>query len=200
MSLINRWGTEPAKKAYFLREIRYRQAMNRLALTEGATAVVEENKMFFKLQSRIMSKEDLKNMVRGRYIEPTLANSDLVLPQIIGINREAQNCGIFSYAPILKFLKGKVEGLSEALMALLDSKGCNLFALVTGSQSDNYGNLAAVLCVDIKDRSRLFRAFQLRRKRATEVTLTPGQYNEMFMKTFDADLWMEREAFKKDVS
>jgi len=195
MSLMNKYGTEKAQRDYFEREIRYRKALQRLVL-EGGYTVITENLIAFKLQSEVKTEEDFNKLIKARYVEPTLMAGDLVMPQVMGVNTKEKTCIIFSYAPILKAVKGKVDGLLEALLHLLAVKGCSLYALVSGSVGGQLGNISAVFSVNPETRSRVVRAYRKEGNAVVEFGLPEGSHEEMFMKTFDADLWVTQEAWK----
>jgi hypothetical protein len=196
VSIINRWGVDPAQRAFFERQIKFRRTLYTLVDEKGKNAM-EENSLAFKLRNPIKTKEDFAALCLGRVISPIMEKGDPVIPQIIGINTEKNEFTMYSYAPIYKVFAKKVDGLVDVLVMTLGNKGCNLIGFVSGARGGKFGDIAVASIYDIKDRSSLRRSFRKMENGSTsEFSLPIAVYSDIFSKSFDGDIWTEQAAWK----
>jgi hypothetical protein len=195
--LDSHWGVDPVQKKFFMRQAQYRNTMYKL-LEGGGSAVIAENMYSFKLTNLVKTPEDMTNLVRLRIFKPTLENQqeNYVIPQIVGVNRKDQLCSIISYAPILKAFNGKVIGLLDALMKVLSGKGHDLIGLISGSRGGDKGALGIIAAHLINEKETLRRTFAYENGGLVELDMPLEQYEKVFEKTFDSDIFVDEDVWK----
>lgn len=195
MALNNRWGTDEAQATFFRRQAEFRRTMDKI-IYWGGHKILAENHMGFKLASDCDNPVDMTKMVLKRAIEPTMKNGDPVTPQIIGINLRLKECHIYFYGPILKEFNGKVAGLVDVVTMMLANRQCDLVAFVSGARGGAMGDIGIVAAHNIVERSMLQRAFQYREGEVHEITIPAKDYEEIFSRTFDSNIWVTGEAWQ----
>ena len=186
--LNNTWGTDKAQEGFFKRQAEFRRTMDRI-LHWGGHKVLAENHMAFKLASDCDNPADMTKMVVKRAIEPTFKSGSPVTPQIIGINKREKRCHIYFYGPILKEFNGKVAGLVDVVTMLLSNQECDLVAFVSGARGGALGDIGIVAAHNIVERVALQRAFQWRENAIHEINIPAKDYEEIFSRTFDSNVW-----------
>lgn len=192
-----RWGTDPAQRKYFERQAQYRTTMYKL-LEGGGKDVIAENMYSFKLTNLVKTLEDMTNLTLFRVIRPTLEKQqeNYLIPQIIGVNRKEQECHIISYAPILKKFNGKVAGLVDALLKILSTKGADLIGFLSGSRGGDMGALGIISAHAINEKEALRRSFAFVNGAIVEFDMPLEQYEKVFEKTFDSDIFLDEDVWK----
>lgn len=195
--LNSHWGVDPAQKKFFMRQAQYRNTMYKL-LEGGGKDVIAENTYAFKLTNLVKTLEEMTNLTLFRVIRPTLENQkdNYLIPQIIGINRKEQECFIISYAPILKAFNGKVIGLVDALLKILSGKGVDLIGFLSGSRGGSMGALGIISAHAINEKESLRRSFAYQNGAIVEFDMPMSQYEQVFEKTFDSDIFIEEDVWK----
>ncbi len=195
MSIINRWGNnDPAKAAFFKRQIEYRKTMNTI-LEEDGSKIIAENSLAFKPSTLVKSPEDLVKMIYTRVVRPVMSKGDPVLPQMVGVNVTKNECYVYFYAPILKEFNGKVSGLVDVLTALLGNKECDLTAFITGAKGGRLGHIGVAAAYDMVQKSTFRRAWKQYDTDVSETQIPLELYEQIFSRTFDVDIWTEKEAW-----
>lgn len=195
--LDSHWGVDPAQKKFFMRQAQYRNTMYKL-LEGGGKDIIAENTYAFKLTNLVKTPEDMTNLVRLRVFGPTLANQkdSFVIPQIVGVNRKAQECFTISYAPILKAFNGKVIGLVDALLKVLSGKGADLIGFVSGTRGGTHGACGIISAHLINEKESLRRSFYYENGAVVEFDMPMEQYEKVFEATFDSDIFIEEAVWK----
>lgn len=196
--LDSHWGVDPAQKKFFMRQAQYRNTMYKL-LEGGGGAAIAENMLAFKLTNLVKTLEDMTNLVKFRYIEPTLKKQNegsFLMPQIVGVNRKEQECFIVSYAPVLKAFNGKVIGLVDALLKVLSGKGADLIGFVSGSRGGDMGALGIISAHSVNEKESLRRSFAYQNGALIEFDMPMSQYENVFEQTFDSDIFIEEAVWK----
>lgn len=193
--ILSRWGVEEFQKRYFLRQSEYRRTIDKI-LGSGRSNVISENSLELRLKYAIKTKGVFIEMIRSRIIAPLFQEGNIVLPQIVGIDPKSRRCIIFFYAPIFKALNGKVSGLTDVLTMFLGNRGCSLIAFIAGARDGKFGTLAAVGIYDIIDKTQQLRAFLKTQYGVQERDIPFEDYEELFSRTFDSDIWTSDETWK----
>ncbi len=195
--LNNRYGTDDVQKQFFRRQMQYRNTMHRF-MTEHGMKVLADNMLAFTPINKIRTVEELAHMVVERVIRPTLKKRDLVLPQLIGVNRPENKIYVYLYAGILKALGSGSSGVVDSLTTILEKKGCDVYGFVAGSHDGEYGNLGVVGSRGILDDEKVSFERGLCEKdgEIKEARMPPDRFGELFSRTFDSDIWISGEAFK----
>lgn len=195
--LNSRWGTDAVQQNFFKRQAEFRRTMDKI-LYWGGQRIIADNYMGFKMSSDCNNLVDLSKMIVSRAIEPTFKTGGYIIPQMIGVNKRLKECHIYFYAPILKEFNGKVAGLVDVITMLLGNKECDLMAFVTGARGGALGTIAIVAAHDVAEKAMVQRAFRWDAENSalSEVTIPAGDYEEIFSRTYDSNVWVADDIWK----
>jgi len=179
--------------------------MFKILETKAGVAAISDNCVPIKLRSAVDTPEGLVKLTLERYIRPTFQGGGVILPQIIGVKPSERDCLVFSYLGIYKGLSdamakdgkpGKIVGLTDGILAFLSKKGHRLFCLVAGATlPGDPVQVAWAAAMAPSDRQLFRRAFILRGKEVQEQRFPWSAYADVFMRTFDADIWSDQTAW-----
>ena len=196
------------QKAFFERNARFMAGLMRILESPDGAGVITRNMATFKTSNPIKTPEDLVEVALSRYIRPVFKSGGVIVPQILCVNPDEWLFVAFSYLGIYKEIASrpeadgsprKVAGLTDVLTGLLYKRGYRIIGLVSGSEGVA-GQIAWVSTCDVNERRMFRRAFLCERGEAVEKQFTWENYETVFMKTFDSDIWVDRVAWTGGVN